>query len=477
MGTSTPACWNLQVTGTAGLNGQDILQLFRTTASTATNITLQVPDALNIAAGSIVSGINHAGQLTIGALPSGDTDISSKVVTVVGGFTSSLSSTAKANPLQLFPGWLSNPNVAATALEGALQIGMMAKGMGSSSTNYLLACYTSAQTAVPCGTLANPPTAPLLGVYSPLGCNVLTGACSTGGSAAIIAPPSRAFVAQSGTVATTWGAGSPVCRDTTTGNGSFAAVSTTGSCPLGQAVGVAVGDGSSTITQHLVDLDFAPQGTTSSGNATTYATASASLNAAAGTVTCTDGLGNITTTNCAAVSASGQGWLMFPTITYVPVNPTAAALVTTANTVRVFQVVIPTKIVVGHADMFVQALSVSATQSVTFGLYDVTGAKVLDAGTFDCSAGGTTGAKQNSTTSATILPGVYYYAWGSTATDCTTNSVPGASNVQALLSLGGAKRYGTVTGASLTSGVLPSTITTSNINNSGTALPVTVIEP
>ncbi|MGA7221095.1 MAG: hypothetical protein WBX38_22460 [Candidatus Sulfotelmatobacter sp.] len=114
---------------------------------------------------------------------------------------------------------------------------------------------------------------------------------------------------------------------------------------------------------------------------------------------------------------------------------------------------------------------------MTFGLYDVTGAKVLDAGTFDCSAGGTTGAKQNSTTSATILPGVYYYAWGSTATDCTTNSVPGASNVQALLSLGGAKRYGTVTGASLTSGVLPSTITTSNINNSGTALPVTVIEP
>ena len=290
-GTSTPACWNWQVTGTAGLNAQDILSLFRTTSNSTSNITFQVPDALNIAAGSFTGTTGHGGQLTIGSLPSGDIDLSKKYVTLVGGFTSSSDTGAKANPLQIFPGWLSSPSTNAGALEGPLQIGMMVKGMGSSSNYNLLACYTSAQTGTPCGNLSNPLTAPLLGVYSPLGCPPVGSPCSTGGSAAIVAPPGRALVAQSSPTGTTWAAGTAVCRDTT--NGSRAIASTTGSCPIGQAVGVAVGDSGSTTT-HLVDLDFAPQGTTSSGNATTYATANASLgSAAAGNLLASDGSGNL----------------------------------------------------------------------------------------------------------------------------------------------------------------------------------------
>lgn len=338
---------------------------------------------------------------------------------------------------------------------------------------------SSAQTAVPCNSsmITNPLTAPLLGVYSPLGCPVSLMSCSTGGSAGVVAPPSRAVVTQAPMSSpATWAAGTPVCRDPSSGHESYSVLSTTGSCPIGQAVGVAVGDASSN-TIHLVDLDFAPQGTTSSGNSTTYATAAASVaTAAAGTVACADGAGNVTTSNCATVAASGQGWTMLPTVTYSPVPNSAAALVAAANNIRVLQIVIPTQIVVGHADMFVQALSASAAQSMTFGLYNVTGAKVLDAGKFDCSSGGTTSAKQN-TASATILPGVYYYAWGSTATDCMTNSLSTASNVQALLTLGSAKRLGTVTGASLTSGNLPASITLANISNTGTPLPVTLIEP
>lgn len=292
-GNSTPACWNLQVTGTGGLNMQDILLLSRTTANSTNNITLQVPDALNIAPVNFTGTTPHSGQLTIASYPSADTDISGKYVTVVGGFTTSGDSLAKANPLQLFPGWLQSPNSASSALEGALQIGTMVKA-GTGSTNYQLACYSSAQTAQPCGSLTNPLTAPLLGVYSPLGCPP-TGSCSTGGSAAIVAPPSRAFVAQSGTTSTTWTAGTPVCRDTSsTLNGSYAAASTTGSCPIGQAVGVAVGDATSTLTMHLVDLDFAPQGTTSSGSGTTYATAAASLaTAPSGNLLASDGSGNV----------------------------------------------------------------------------------------------------------------------------------------------------------------------------------------
>jgi hypothetical protein len=475
-GTSTAACWNWQVTGAAGLNGEDILSLTRTNPSSTTNTTLLGPSALNISTGFINGTGNHSGQLTIGALPSGDTDLSADLITVVGGFTTSNNTAAKGNALQLFPGWLSNPNTNAGALEGPLQIGMVVKGTGSSTTNSLLACYTSAQTAMPCGTAGVALTAPLLGVYSPLGCDVKTGTCSTGGSAAVVAPPSRAQVAQFSSTATTWSAGTPVCRDPASGHGSYALASATVACPIGQAVGVAVGD-SGPLTVHSVDLDFAPQGTTSSGGSTTYATAAASLTMApAGTVACSDGSGNITTSNCATVSTSGQGWTMLPTITYTPTANTATALVAGASNVRVLQVVIPTKIVIGHADMNVVGLSASSGQSMTFGLYDTTGTKVLDAGTFDCSAGGLTGAKQNAA-SATILPGVYYYAWGATATDCTTNSVPGATNVQTLLGLGGAKRYGTVTGATLTSGSLPMTITLTNISNTGTPLPVTLIEP
>jgi hypothetical protein len=258
--TPTPECWSFQVLGGASPNTQDILQLSHT--SPQTNLTLQVPNALNFAAGDSA----HGGQLTISGVPTiSNPDLSKYPITIVGGFTGdNLSSTANAAVLQLFPGFLNNPspNMAATALEGALQIGMAVKGYSSSNAN-LLACYTSAQMAAPCTGVASP----LLGVYlgTFAGC---PSNCSTGGSSPVITPPGRATVTSSS--AGKWNAGTPVCRDPSTSHVGLALVESLTSivpCPIGQAVGVAVGDGGSQTT-HLVDLDFSDQVVGSHGAST-----------------------------------------------------------------------------------------------------------------------------------------------------------------------------------------------------------------
>lgn len=94
---SNPQCWNFQVLGGGNSDGspnpQDIIQLTRTTTNATNNTTFLVPSALNIASGSITSGTNHSGQMTIGAFPSNDNDISSAYVTIVGGFTTNTGST------------------------------------------------------------------------------------------------------------------------------------------------------------------------------------------------------------------------------------------------------------------------------------------------------------------------------------------------------------------------------------------------
>lgn len=126
-GSSTPACWSFQVTGTPGLNAQDILNLSRVTSNGTHNITLEVPDALNIAAGTNTTG----GQLTIGSMPATNADVHSKLVTLVGANTSSGSGSALAGPTQVFPGFLNggSPSTMPGATEGSLQIGIAVKGI------------------------------------------------------------------------------------------------------------------------------------------------------------------------------------------------------------------------------------------------------------------------------------------------------------------------------------------------------------
>lgn len=141
------ACWDWQVLGGGtATNPSDLLTLTRVTQNTTHDITLQVPDALNFATGSIDSmGVHHGGQLTIGALPSADTNLSLKYVTIVGGYTTSTDQSAAANPLQLFPGWLQTPTsmMPLNLQEGALQIGMTVLVTGSPSTNNLLPVTTA----------------------------------------------------------------------------------------------------------------------------------------------------------------------------------------------------------------------------------------------------------------------------------------------------------------------------------------------
>lgn len=298
---SNPQCWNLQVLGGGNSNGnanpQDIIQLTRTTVNTTNNTTFLVPTALNFASGSIdTSGTNHGGQMTIGALPSGDADLSSAYITLVGGFTSNTGSNAKANPLQLFPGWLSSPNAASSAYEGALQIGMIVKGAGSTSNYGQLACYTSAETATTCGSV----TAPLLGVYSPLGCQPPFTTCSTGSSAAVVAPPGRASVAsKSGDY---WPAGTEVCRDPANPSYGIKAAS---ACPLGQALGAASGDDTTlacypSCTTHSVDLNFSDQGVGSHGSTTQVQLSDGT--GAAGNFAKFDSAGNVTDSGVSATA-------------------------------------------------------------------------------------------------------------------------------------------------------------------------------
>jgi hypothetical protein len=253
--STTPECWYFQVNGGNGNNVPDVLILNRT--STQSNVTLQVPAALNFAAGDSMNG----GQLTVGSVPSSAASLLNKPVTIIGGFTSSTSGIAGS--LQLFPGFLNSTNTLLSgSTEGPLQIGMAVKGSDNVNNPNKLACYTStAQTAGQCTSV----TSPLLGVYfTTFACNPVTGQCSTGNSSAVITPPGRATVASAS--AASWNVGTPVCRDSGA-NAAFAVASSGSACPIGQAVGVAVGDSGSGTT-HVVDLDFSDQGFGSHGNST-----------------------------------------------------------------------------------------------------------------------------------------------------------------------------------------------------------------
>jgi hypothetical protein len=261
---STPECWSFQVQGGNASDVTDVFILSRT--NTFPNVTLQLPDQLNLVAGFPTTG----GQLTIGAPPTNFADISAKPITLIGGFTSDGTSGAHAAPLQLFPGFVKAGSPDLAAQEGALQIGMAVRGTPTMATQYLLACYSSTQTAMPCAGA----TAPLLGVYfiAFAGCPAN---CGTGGSSAIIAPPGRAQVKSNSASSVAWPAGTPVCRDPNTAEPGLTVIEDpTGMpplpipCPIGQAVGVAVGDPTGTTNPHVVDLDFSDQGVGSHGNST-----------------------------------------------------------------------------------------------------------------------------------------------------------------------------------------------------------------
>lgn len=97
-GTLTPECWYFQVGGGNGTNVPDVFTLART--STQTNVTFQLPYAINLVAGSSTTG----GQMTIGAPPSNVQDLSGIPITLVGGFSTYAIAAAKGAPLQIFPG-------------------------------------------------------------------------------------------------------------------------------------------------------------------------------------------------------------------------------------------------------------------------------------------------------------------------------------------------------------------------------------
>ena len=298
---SGAVCWSAQVLGGTGSSPPNILNW--TTNQATGNFTMQVPSAMNFAAGDATNG----GQLTIGSTPATATDVTADLITITGADTNSNSTSAHAGPLQLFPGALNNssPSGSASALEGLLEVGETVKGTGMIAAG-TLACYNSSstvnnasQTAEECEDI----TSPLLGVFASIG--------NTGGSYLVLTPPSR-VTADSDSSGQVWKANTPVCRDPSSPSLSKIE-SPIGPCPMGQAVGVAVGDPNpNPMSSHLVDLDFSDQGVVSSGSTTIYATAASTLTtASSGTLACADGSGNVTASN----SVCGTPTLGIPSTT------------------------------------------------------------------------------------------------------------------------------------------------------------------
>lgn len=376
-GSSTQAdTWYLQNTPASTGTNPEIMLRISHTGSDYTNPTIQVPSAVNIAAGTDTD-LNP--QLTVGATPSlFRADLSGVPVTFVGPSTYKTPSSGdvKAGMTQIWPGFvLSSQATGVDYYEGALQIGIALYPNSSDSTTDYLACYTGTQTADVCTSTSQP----LLGVffYTPGSKNSLVA----------LAPPSRALI--NSFSSSQYSAGESVCRDP---NHVDEIVARTSPCQIGQAVGVAVGDYAAGTT-HLVDLDFSPQGTkTSSGTESTYATAAPDIaTSLAAANTRTDGSGNLTTTGCGAINNTLLTFFCTSTVTAGATLYMFPGAVVTGCTTASSAAIVPVSFsgTVRNLEVF-YATPPGTGQTDTFTLLKCPGLASCTATTLTCSISGTT---------------------------------------------------------------------------------------
>ena len=107
------------------------------------------------------------------------------------------------------------------------------------------------------------------------------------------------------------------------------------------------------------------------------------------------------------------------------------------------------------------------------GIYDASGTKLIDSGTFDV---GSTGFKQNSFTSVTLQPGIYSFAWScdGIVAQCRFISIGLGIVAASYTNQGTAIRRGRGSNA-MAAGVLPSTLGTLTSLNHG--CPISYWEP
>jgi hypothetical protein len=247
-GGSGAACWNWQVQGGNGSDGPDILKLTRTpTTNATTNITVLFPAAINLATAPN-AGMTLAGQITVGPMPVtfANANVQS---TFTGAATGSGASGAAAGPVTVVPGQLTAAPPDASAVEGALQILQSYKTTGTTTAGLLACPTTTAQTASACSSVGQAEN--WVGVF-----NNIPGQLTNGSITAIPLRYGRVPISSVPGTNVQYKSGDFVCKDDLNAgyvidNNPSGSANTP--CPLGESIGIAVGDAGSG-TSHLVDL-------------------------------------------------------------------------------------------------------------------------------------------------------------------------------------------------------------------------------
>ncbi|HEV2382745.1 MAG TPA: hypothetical protein VG206_23510 [Terriglobia bacterium] len=403
---SIPDVWYFQNQPPSGKNNpQQVFALVHSATNAINNLTFQVPSGVNIAAG-LTTDTNP--QLTVGSTLTSNLDLSSVPVTLVGPSTLAVGANStvnvKAGVTQIWPGFVRKKQInSANPYEGALQVGIALYPSvltGQVPVDNQLACYQTGPTAAQTAGICTLSTQPMLGVFFTTP--------GSGDSVVALAPPSRATIASA--ASHQYNAGDAVCRDTTTP--AYSKVIDKGStgCAIGQAVGIAVGDYTSSTT-HAVDLDFGTKGgNASSGTSSVYATADGDLTTGpTGATLCADGSGNITTTGCGTISntlltlyclgplAAGATLYMFPGATSTACNSAtgsgAMLPITFGGTIKNLGVFYVTAPGASQTDTFTvlkcPALASCATTSITCSISGTTTPSTCtdNTDTFSVSAG------------------------------------------------------------------------------------------
>jgi hypothetical protein len=240
--SSEPGCWRLRVDAGSGANPQDVIEWSRPTPSSTTNqtgnITMLFPNAINLAA---------AGQITVGPEPT-----SSASATTPSTFTGQTNTTVTtttataAGGITIEPGQLQSSFTGSA--EGPLQVLQSYLVSSTSGTNGRLACPSGTAQSVQVCT-ATGAAEKWVGVFNSgiPGQLALQPPPNTG---ATLTPVRYGRVPIHSTGSVTFSNGDFVCKDDATA--SYVVNSAT-ACPVGESIGIAVGDPDSS-TSHLVDL-------------------------------------------------------------------------------------------------------------------------------------------------------------------------------------------------------------------------------
>ncbi len=151
-----------------------------------------------------------------------------------------------------------------------------------------------------------------------------------------------------------------------------------------------------------------------------------------------------------AVDTADQGYFIGVSI-YFPVVATAA-IVGSADEIRVTQFVLPFRVTVGK--IVIEISTGSASGKMGIALYDKDSNLVLESGAISTTS---TGVISTSITAVTIEPGVYFLADTADNTTVQTRKVTFPTQVRGLMNKQTVKKHGTGANSS-TAAVFPSTI-------------------